>query len=96
MAATTHPQIFVVDACLRSEGDGIRVVKLLRRRYRAPVVFLVEQADTETVRRAVKIPAATSLVRPYDRTALALALAEALKLATVAYLTTKVEADDIS
>lgn len=98
MAATIHPQVFVVDACLHSEDSGISVVERLRRRYRAPVVFLVEEADTDTVRRAVKIQAATSLVRPYDRTALAVALAEGLKLMTAAYLTTKVEADadDIS
>jgi DNA-binding NtrC family response regulator len=46
------------------------------------VIFLVEQADTNAVRRAMKIQATTSLVRPYDRSALAIAIAQALKLTT--------------
>jgi DNA-binding NtrC family response regulator len=87
MAARTLPQLFIVDARLHSHEDGIALVRDLRRRYRAPVIFLVEHADTKAVRHAVKIPAATSLVRPYDRTGLAVALAEALKLTTTAYLT---------
>lgn len=96
MAATMHPQIFVVDVCLHGGNNGISVVERLRRRFRAPVVFLIEEADTETVRRAMKIHAATSLVKPYDRTALAAALTEALKLMTAAYLAKTVQADDIS
>jgi DNA-binding NtrC family response regulator len=96
MAASTRPQIFVVDACLHSGDDGINVVKRLRRQYRAPVVFLVEQADTDTVRRALKIRAATSLVRPYDRSALAVALAEGVKLASAAYLAAQADAADVS
>jgi hypothetical protein len=55
-------------------------VRRISHRYRAPVIFLVEQADTNAVRRAMKIQATTSLVGTYDRSALA--LAQALKLTT--------------
>jgi DNA-binding NtrC family response regulator len=78
MAATASPNLFIVDARLLGPEDGR--VKRISLRYRAPVIFLVEQADTNAVRRAMKIQATTSLVRPYDRTALAVAIAQALKL----------------
>jgi DNA-binding NtrC family response regulator len=82
LAATTLPHLFIVDARLHNSERGIALVKRLRRRYRAPVVFLVEQAATDAVRHALKIDGATSLARPYDRTTLAVAMAVALKLTT--------------
>lgn len=85
MTATTHPQNFIVDARLHSAGNGISVIERLRRRYSAPVVVLIEQADTETVRGVMQIRAATSLLKPYDRAALATALLDAPKLVTAAY-----------
>jgi DNA-binding NtrC family response regulator len=82
MAVSTLPDLFVIDARLLGPVDGITLLKRLRRRHGAPVIFLVEQADTNAVRQAMKVQAATSLVRPYDRTALAVAIAQALKLTT--------------
>jgi DNA-binding NtrC family response regulator len=80
LAAKLSPDLFVVDARLLGPVDGVALGRRLRLRHRAPVIFLVEQADTSAVRQAMKVEAATSLVRPYDRTALALAIAQALKL----------------
>jgi CheY-like chemotaxis protein len=86
MAAIIRPHIFVVEAYLNTEADGISVVERLRHRYRAPVVLLAEEAEVGTTRRAANIRAATLLVRPYSRDELAAALREALELASAAYL----------
>lgn len=80
MAATLSPDLFIVDARLPGPLDGIALGKRLWLQHRAPVIFLVEQADAGAVRQAMKVEGATSLVRPYDRTALALAIAQALNL----------------
>jgi DNA-binding NtrC family response regulator len=81
MAATTSPKLFVVDARMLEPAGGM--ANRLSLRFRAPVILLLEQADASGVRHAMKIQGATSLVKPYDRTALALAIAHALKLTDV-------------
>lgn len=91
MAATTSPKLFVVDARLLRLAGGMAMCLSLG--YRAPVIVLVEQADTNAVRHAMKIQGATSLVKPYDRTALALAIAQALKLTTATRSDTESELD---
>jgi DNA-binding NtrC family response regulator len=78
VAATTSPDLFVVDARVLGAEDGR--VRRISSQYRAPVIFLVEQADTGPVRRAMKTQATTSLAKPYSRAALAVAIAQALKL----------------
>jgi DNA-binding response OmpR family regulator len=80
MAARISPDLFVVDARLLGPVDGIGLGRRLRLQHRAPVIFLVERADTSAVQQAMKVEGAMSLVQPYDRTALALAIAQALKL----------------
>jgi DNA-binding NtrC family response regulator len=80
VAATTSPKLFVVDARLFERAAGM--LTRLSLRFRAPVIVLVEEADTSAVRHAMKIQGATPLVKPYDRTTLAVAIAQALKLAT--------------
>jgi DNA-binding NtrC family response regulator len=82
MAATTPPEVLVVDMRLRDPEDPIAVVRRLRRRYHLPVVFLVETGDTNAAGRVVtELQAATLLAKPFDRTALALALVQAIKVA---------------
>jgi DNA-binding NtrC family response regulator len=78
VAATTSPALVVVDARLLGAEDGR--VRRVTIKHDAPVIFLVEQADTGPVRRAMKTQATTSLVKPYSRAALAVAIAQALKL----------------
>jgi DNA-binding NtrC family response regulator len=80
LAKTLSPDLFIIDARLLGSADGITLGNRLWQQHRAPVIFLLEEADTGAVRQVMKIEAATSLVRPYDSTALALAIRQALKL----------------
>jgi DNA-binding NtrC family response regulator len=78
VAATNSPDLFVIDAGLLGAEDGR--VRRISIQHRAPVLFLVEKADSSSVRRAMKTQTTTSLVKPYGQEALAVAIAQALKL----------------
>jgi DNA-binding NtrC family response regulator len=78
VAAMSSPDLFVIDAHLLGAEDGS--VRRISSEHDAPVIFLVEQADTAPVRRAMKTQSTTSLVKPCGRQALALAIAQALTL----------------
>jgi two-component system, response regulator PdtaR len=82
VAAMSSPDLFVVDARLLGAEDGS--VRRISSQHGAPVIFLVEQADTGSVRRAMKTQNTTSLVKPCGREALAVAIAQALKLKSAA------------
>jgi AmiR/NasT family two-component response regulator len=81
LIASTLPRLFIVDAGAHYSDNTIAAVERLRLRYRVPVLYIIDRDDAVSVRRIHRIEDATTLARPYEATSLALAIAQAMKLA---------------
>src|SRR6187455_2024264 len=53
-SAELRPELVLMDVRLRGEMDGIQAAKVIRDRFRLPVVYLTAHADEETILRASK------------------------------------------
>lgn len=81
LAATTPPDIIVMDVRLKGQPDGVEAAIRLRERTRAPIIFVTGGVDVDTRERMRKVAPAAIVNKPLTQQdlagALALACAEA-------------------
>ena len=65
-SAELRPELVLMDVRLRGEMDGIQAAKVIRDRFRLPVVYLTAHADEETILRASKTTPFVYLVKPFN------------------------------
>jgi len=61
-----RPDLVLMDIRISGASDGIQTARMLRSRYRLPVVYLTANADAETLARALATEPAGYLVKPYN------------------------------
>jgi len=76
--AAVRPALVLMDVRLAGERDGIDVARELRDRFDLNCVFVTAYADQETIRRVQEVGALGYLVKPFDRSEVAAAVATAL------------------
>ncbi len=77
-AASTLPDLVLMDIRIRGERDGIATADILRQRFDVPVVFLTAHSDEATLARAMGTSPAGYLVKPLKGTELRTAVEVAL------------------
>jgi PAS domain S-box-containing protein len=60
-----QPDLVIMDIILKGEMDGIETSDTIRTRFGTPVVFVVTNADEQTVERAKKTKPYGYIVKPY-------------------------------
>lgn len=65
-AATTHPDLVLMDINLQGEIDGVDAANEIRSRHQIPVVFLTAYADHHTIERAKATEPYGYLLKPFQ------------------------------
>lgn len=65
-AATTHPDIVLMDINLQGEIDGVDAAERIRINQQIPVVFLTAYADQQTIERAKATEPFAYLLKPFQ------------------------------
>lgn len=65
-AATTHPDIVLMDINLQGEIDGVDAAQQIRSNQQIPVVFLTAYADQHTIERAKATEPFGYLLKPFQ------------------------------
>ncbi|HEY6342652.1 MAG TPA: ATP-binding protein [Bryobacteraceae bacterium] len=80
MALEMRPDIVLMDIKLRGDLDGIQAAEQIRRRVRAPIVYLTANAEPDTLQRAKTTEPFGYLLKPYKaqelRTTIEMALSK--------------------
>jgi PAS domain S-box-containing protein len=72
------PDLVLMDVHIKGERDGIETARLLRERFRVPVIYLTAYADAETVDRAKTTHPYGYLIKPFHERELRSAIEVAL------------------
>ena len=80
LAATTEPNVVLMDIKLRGGRDGPRAADQSRPNFDVPVIYLTGLADAETLRRAGSTLPYGYLVKPCQEQSLSAAIEVALRL----------------
>jgi PAS domain S-box-containing protein len=65
-ATAVMPDLVLMDVHIKGERDGIETARLLRERFRLPVIYLTAYADAETVDRAKTTQPYGYLIKPFN------------------------------
>lgn len=65
LAASTLPELALVDIRIRGEIDGIETARHLQERHGCPIVFVTGQTDTSTRQRAEALNPIYYLRKPF-------------------------------
>ncbi len=65
-AATTIPDVVLMDIHLKGEVDGIEAADKINKLYGIPVIYLTAYADDETISRALTSGSFGYLVKPFN------------------------------
>jgi len=76
--AATQPDLVLMAIRLRGELDGVEVADDIHRQFATPVVYLTEQTDEATVRRALRTEPFGYVLKPFDERELLVAVEIAL------------------
>ena len=63
--ARTKPDLILMDIILKGGMDGIETAEHIRNQFGIPIVFVVANADPQTVERAKKIEPYGYILKPY-------------------------------
>jgi PAS domain S-box-containing protein len=77
-AASSHPDLVLMDIRLAGEMDGIHAAHLIHKEQPIPIIFLTAHADHATLNRAKAIAPYAYLVKPFSPRELEAALETAL------------------
>lgn len=72
------PDIVLMDIVLRGEMDGIEAAKLIRSRYKIPIVYVTAYTDEKTLQRAKVTEPFGYVVKPFEERDLQVAIEIAL------------------
>lgn len=67
LAASTPPDVVLMDIRLKGPVDGLAAAVRLRERHQAPIVFVTGLADNETLGRINQVSPAAVLRKPFTR-----------------------------
>lgn|GEM_PF-2000065 len=65
-AGSLHPDLVLMDICLKGKMDGIQAAEQIRKKYNIPIVYLTANSDDETLQRAVRTEPFGYLLKPFD------------------------------
>jgi two-component system cell cycle sensor histidine kinase/response regulator CckA len=65
-ATAAMPDLVLMDVHIKGERDGIDTARLLRERFRLPVIYLTAYADAETLDRAKTTQPYGYLIKPFN------------------------------
>ncbi len=77
-AATTEPDLVLMDIRLKGNLDGIEAAQEIRRRFQTPVIFLTAYTDEATLQRAKITEPFGYLIKPFEERELHTAVEMAL------------------
>ncbi len=65
-AGKSHPDLVLMDICLKGKMDGVQAADQIRKRFNIPIVYLTAMSDDETLRRATVTEPFGYLLKPFD------------------------------
>ncbi len=65
-AGKSHPDLVLMDICLKGKMDGVQAAEQIRKKFNIPVVYLTAMSDDETIRRAALTEPFGYLLKPFD------------------------------
>jgi diguanylate cyclase (GGDEF)-like protein len=79
LVSASEPQLVLMDIRLEGRLDGIETAALMRRRLKAPIVYLTANADPATLQRALETEPAGYLAKPFSEQTLRATIEVALR-----------------
>lgn len=79
-AATTHPDLLLMDITLKGEMDGIEAVTRIQKEYRPAVIYVTAYSNEEVMTRAMATHPHAYLTKPFEPGELLRQIEEALRL----------------
>lgn len=77
-AAEYRPDLVLIDIQLKGEMDGIKAARQIHDRFDIPVVYLMEDADEETLRNEKVIEPFYYILKPCEENSLHISIERAL------------------
>jgi CheY-like chemotaxis protein len=77
-AAECHPDLVLIDIQLRGEMDGIKAAKQIHERFNIPVVYLMDDADEETLQNEKVVEPFSYILKPCEENSLHISIEKAL------------------
>lgn len=70
-----QPDLVLLDINILGERDGIQVGKIIKDKYKIPIIFITALSDMDTLKRAAEVQPVSYLVKPYKKDDLLAAMA---------------------
>lgn len=77
-AVTCHPDLVLIDIQLKGEMNGLKAAKQIHDRFGIPVVYLMEDADEETLQDEKVIEPFSYVLKPCEENSLRISIERAL------------------
>jgi CheY-like chemotaxis protein len=77
-AATCHPDLVLMDIQLKGEMNGLKAAKQIHDRFGIPVVYLMKDADEETLQDEKVIEPFSYILKPCEENSLHISIEKAL------------------
>jgi len=76
--AECHPDLVLIDIQLKGEMDGIKAAKQIHERFNIPVVYLIDDADEETLQNEKVVEPFSYILKPCEENSLHISIEKAL------------------
>jgi CheY-like chemotaxis protein len=76
--AECHPDLVLIDIQLKGEMDGVRAAKQIHDLFNIPVIYLMDDADEETLRDGKVIEPFCYILKPCEENSLHISIEKAL------------------
>ena len=76
--AECHPDLVLIDIQLKGEMDGIKAAKQIHERFNIPVVYLLDDADEETLQNEKVVEPFSYILKPCEENSLHISIEKAL------------------
>ena len=77
-AETVHPDLVLIDIHLKGEKDGIKVARQIHDLFDVPVIYLMEDADEETLQHEELVEPFCYILKPCEENSLHISIEKAL------------------